>query len=208
MGLKKSSVFLTAHWTENKFKPSQPAKKALFGLDPETPVLLFAGRVSKEKGTDELAEIYAGIKAQIPKLKLVVAGTGPDEAFLKEAIPDAIFLGWVAHDKLPQIYSSADLLILPSRFDTFSLVVLEALSCGLPVIAYKTKGPKDIIKHEESGFLAVNKEDMISMSLSYFQGNEKGKFKDEALKRSQTYSSKKIIKRLIRDVGLYSSSKS
>jgi glycosyltransferase involved in cell wall biosynthesis len=204
MGLKKSKVHLTAHWTEDKFKPSKPARKELFGLEPETPVLLFAGRVSKEKGTDELADIYSGIKTQIPEIKLVVAGTGPDEKSLKKAIPNAVFLGWVDHNKLPQIYSSADLLILPSRFDTFSLVVLEALSCGLPVVAYKTKGPKDIIKHDQSGFLAVNKEDMINLSLSFFQDNEQEKFKEEALKRSQTYSSKKIIKRLTRDVGLYS----
>ena len=204
MGIDKSTIFQTAHWVEEKFNPKVSRKEEIFGVPDEQPVILFAGRVSKEKGTDELPAFYDEVKRKVPTVRLAFAGTGPDEENLKEAIPDGIFLGWVDHDKLPEIYSSADLLVLPSRFDTFSLVVLEAQSCGLPVLAYKTKGPKDILKTEKSGMLANNKKEMVTMAVEFLNGTEQELMREEAIKRATTYKSDKIIKRLLKNVGLAS----
>ncbi|HPE58354.1 MAG TPA: glycosyltransferase [Bacteroidales bacterium] len=169
----------------------------------EDKVLLYAGRISKEKGVMELPVIYHEAKRQIKNLKLVVAGTGPAEAELKKAIPDAVYLGWVNHDELPNIYSSADLLILPSRFDTFSVVVLESLSCGLPVIAYKTKGPKDIIEHNKNGYVVDTSNEMTTTIVSYFSkaGLQKT-FSASAVKRSRFYSIDKIMDAFLNSSGL------
>ncbi|MFZ4411711.1 MAG: glycosyltransferase [Bacteroidales bacterium] len=203
MGFESSRVFNTAHWVEDIFIPKKPAKKKLFNIDQQQTVLLFAGRLSKEKGVMELAEIYKRAKAEIHDLQIVIAGNGPAEQELKKALPEAIYLGWMDHDKLPGIYSSADLLILPSKFDTFSCVVLEALSCGLPVIAYNTKGPKDIIEDNKNGFLVSNTDDMASNIIYYFNDISIQKsFKKAAIERSKNYNKSYILDQFLKDVEL------
>lgn len=202
MGFDASRVFLTAHWVDDKFKPKKTTKQKQFKLTNEA-VLLFAGRVSKEKGVFELPEIYQKVKLEIPDLKLVIAGTGPAEKELKEALPEAIFLGWIDHDKLPEIYSAADLLILPSKFDTFSCVVLESLSCGLPVIAYNDKGPKDIIEDNTNGFLVSDAKEMADKIIHFFSDKVSQKsFKKAAIERSQKYNKSLILEQFLKEVGL------
>jgi glycosyltransferase involved in cell wall biosynthesis len=202
IGLNEEDVHLTAHWVDEKFKPRDQQKEELFGLHNNEPVLLYAGRISKEKGVMEIQETYYKIKEQIPNVKLVFAGTGPDEEKLKEDIAEAIFTGWINHDDLPSYYSSADLVILPSRFDTFSVVVLEALSCGTPVIAYNTKGPKDIIQHGESGYLANNKGELNNYAIQYFTKlGQLSYMRKNAAKRAKNYAKNDILNKLLNDVG-------
>jgi glycosyltransferase involved in cell wall biosynthesis len=101
------------------------------------------------------------------------------------------------------MYSSADLLLLPSKFDTFSCVVLEALSCGLPVIAYNSKGPKDIIKHKECGYLCTNKKEMINTIItSYENRDHMNTLKEAAIERSKAYSKEQILNDLMGKVNL------
>ncbi|MFZ4399174.1 MAG: glycosyltransferase [Bacteroidales bacterium] len=203
MGFESSRVFMTAHWVDDTFIPKKSAKKKLFNIENQEAVLLFAGRLSKEKGVMELAEIYQKTKSEIHDLKMVIVGNGPAENELKKALPEAIFLGWIDHEKLPNIYSSADLLILPSKFDTFSCVVLEALSCGLPVIAYNIKGPKDIIEDNKNGFLVSNTDDMSKNIIYYFNDISIQKsFKKSALDRSKNYNKTSILDKFLKDVEL------
>lgn len=204
IGIKKEKVFKTAHWVdENFYKRRKVTKDEVFNLDNDQKVILYAGRLSKEKGVMELPEIFKKVKAKVENVQLVIVGSGNAESELKTAMPEAIFLGWVDHTNLPIIYSASDLLILPSRFDTFSLVVLEALSCGLPVIAYKTKGPKDIIKDSEHGYLVNSLNQMSQRIIEYLQDkNLKRLFRKSALKRAKKYSSKKILNQLIKDTNL------
>ena len=116
-------------------------------------------------------------------------------------MPDAVFLGWVDHDRLPEIYSAADMLILPSRFDTFGCVVLEALSCGIPVAAYNTKGPKDIIVDGVNGYLARNGADMASRIIGYLgDGKLRRSFRKQSLKRAREYDVDIILTRFLRDL--------
>ncbi|HOO72232.1 MAG TPA: glycosyltransferase [Spirochaetota bacterium] len=203
MGFDRSKVFLTAHWVDKFFTPLSGKKTELFGVEESSPVLLFAGRISHEKGVMELPAIYEKIKNDFPRAKMVIAGTGPNEKELKKALPEGIFLGWVDHDRIPEIYSAADMLLLPSKFDTFGCVVLEALSCGLPVTAYRTKGPKDIIIHNENGFLVKNKNEMASAVRLYLGDKKLQKsFKKAALKRAGEYDADLIIGRLLDDLSL------
>jgi len=203
MSIKNENILLTAHWAENIFKPSKPEKFRFHSVKDEDPVLLFCGRLSYEKGVDQLVSVYKECKEDIPNLKLVIAGQGPAEDELKSQLPDAVFLGWVPHNMLPVIYSSADLLLLPSQFDTFSFSVLEAFSCGLPVIAYNTKGPKDLIHHNINGFLVNNTEQMIAF-VNYYFANPllQSNYKKEAIKRAAEYTSEKIMTQLLKDVNL------
>lgn len=203
IGFPESKVALTAHWVDAAFKPMPDSREKLFGLSKSRPVLLFTGRISDEKGVLELPSILAGVRREVPDACLVIAGTGPAEARLREEIPDALFLGWVDHKKLPAIYSSADMLILPSKFDTFGCVVLEALSCGLPVVSYNTKGPKEIIINGECGFIESNRKDMIASVIRYLGDRQiRGRMKKHALKRAAYFSTSRILNELLADVGL------
>ncbi len=203
MGFEDDDVHLTAHWVEDEFKPVEATKFEAFDLEESDFVILFSGRLSKEKGVLELPILYNHLKADFPEVKMVIAGTGPAEKQLKKEMPDAIYLGWVNHESLPMIYSAADLLVLPSKFDTFSCSVLESISCGLPVAAYNIKGPKDIIKNGENGFLANNFDDLKSMVRLFISDtNLKGEFKEKAIKRANEYKKELIVNDLLRNVGL------
>ncbi len=122
----------------------QPKAKAV-GPYPR-PVLLYAGRVSAEKGLDDF------LKLKTPGTK-VIAGDGPVKAELEKRYPDAVFLGYRTGQALADCYATADLFVFPSKTDTFGLVMIEALACGLPVAAYPVTGPVDIITRPELGAL-------------------------------------------------------
>ncbi len=203
MGFDPARVHLTAHWADEGFGPKKSSKEKIFGVGKNDQVLLFAGRVSHEKGVMEIPQIYRKVKEAFPNVKVAIAGMGPREKQLKEELPEGIFLGWVDHDRLPEVYSAADILLLPSRFDTFGVVVLEALSCGLPVVAYKTKGPKDIILHGKNGYLVKTRTEMVNAIREYF-GNRRlhGGFRKAALKRAADYQADSIIARFLKDVDL------
>lgn len=203
MGIKADKVHLTAHWVDSYFKPQKTSKKELFGISEDTPVLLFAGRISKEKGATDVPDIYKKIRSAVKNIQVVFAGIGPAEKELKKEMPDAIFLGWVEHAELPKIYSAADLVLLPSVFDTFGCVILEALSCGTPVISYKTKGPKDIILHEKCGYLGSNKKELGNYALNYFKQPERWQeFSNAALSRAADYNAETIIDDLMKNIEL------
>jgi len=102
------------------------------------PVMLYVGRVATEKNLPEF------LAANVPGHKVVV-GDGPDFDTLKARFPEAIFTGALSGERLARAYCSADVFVFPSRTDTFGLVLIEALACGLPVAAFPVHGPLDII---------------------------------------------------------------
>lgn len=203
VGFEKSKVHRTAHWIEPDFTPQSISKKQAFGIEEDKKVLLFTGRLSEEKGVLELGKILGKVKQKVDNVEIVFAGNGPAENKLKEVLPQAHFLGWVDRQVLPGLYSAADLFVLPSKFDTFSMATLEALSCGLPVIAFKTKGPKDIIKDGQCGFLVNSKKEMTSRIIKYLlDGDLQKSFRRSALKRARKYTSHKVLAKFLEDLGL------
>lgn len=126
----------------NLFHPKQPVHPRLKYL--AKPILLSVGRVAIEKNLD------AFLNADVRGTKVVV-GDGPARAALEAKYPDAIFLGTRQGTELASIYASADVFVFPSRTDTFGLVMLEALACGVPVAGYPVQGPLDVIGPEGLG---------------------------------------------------------
>ncbi len=204
MALEAKRVFKTAHWSESHFWPRPRKRSEIFpGLADDDQVLLFAGRLSAEKGVLDLPTVLASVREQHPGVRMVLAGTGPAEPKLRELMPDACFLGWVGPDNLAEVYSSCDLLLLPSRFDTFGCVVLEALSCGLPVAAYDTKGPRDILKHQVTGLLAQSAEEMAAQICHCLaEPSLLADMRRAAFRRSDDYRAVDIMQRLMQDIGL------
>lgn len=205
MQIEKEKVHLTAHHINQPEKVVDFFdKKDLFeDANQETPILLFASRLSKEKGIFDLPEIYQTVKKSIPNIKLVIAGSGPAEEALKKQLPEALFLGWVNKQRMAELYAGLDLKIFPSRFDTFGNVVLEAFVHGMPVIAYNCKGPKDIIEHKISGFLVENKKQMSESVIAYFAKDfDRKSVRDKAKERSEAYQAAPIMRQFMQDLGL------
>ncbi|MDR1644326.1 MAG: glycosyltransferase [Tannerellaceae bacterium] len=203
MKLNPQTVKLTAHWIDDIFTPQCVTKKDILGIENDLPVILYAGRLSIEKGVMELPEIYRNVREICANVQLVIAGQGPAADALKNELPEAVYLNWLERNQLPAIYSCADLFVFPSRFDTFGCVVLEALSCGLPVVAYKTKGPKDIIIHERNGYIVNTAKEMTEVISSYLQNPDlHALFRKAATERANDYRADDIMNDLIKETGL------
>ncbi len=125
----------------NLFKP-QPRSS----IDWPRPLLLYVGRVAVEKNLEAFLQLQvAGTK--------VIVGDGPDSARLRAAHPDGRFLGEKRGRALAAIMAAADVLVFPSRTDTFGLVMLEAMACGVPVAAFPVTGPIDVVRDGKTGVL-------------------------------------------------------
>ena len=117
--------------------------------------VLYAGRLTREKGVDLLADAFLAARAEDPRLHLVLAGGGPEEAALRERLGEhATFLGWLGGEELPRAYASADAFLFASVTDTFGQVILEAQASALPVVAVGEGGPASLIADGETGLLA------------------------------------------------------
>ena len=126
------------------------------GLLPGEVNVLYAGRLSKEKGVELLADAFLEARRRDPRLHLVLAGGGPEEGLLHERLGDrATFLGWLSGDALARAYASADAFMFASTTETFGQVILEAQASGLPVAAIECGGPASLIEHRETGLLAA-----------------------------------------------------
>ena len=203
MEFKKTEVKLTSHWVDDMFRKTESTKKGMFGFNDDPPVLLYVGRISDEKGVFDIPYVYDRVKKEFPDIRLVVAGKGPDEEKLRSKLPDAKFLGWVDHGSLPDIYSAGDMLLMPSRFDTFGNVIVEAFACACPVISYSTKGPKDIIENEKSGYLVNSREKMAGTIIGHFKNSSGIKaMRDAALERAGQFTADSIIGKLLKDTEL------
>lgn len=108
------------------------------------PIFLYVGRVAVEKNIEAFLEL------KLPGSKWVV-GDGPALAGLKAKYPEVNYLGVLQQEKLAKVYAAADVFVFPSKTDTFGLVLLEAMACGLPVAAYPVTGPIDVIGNSKSG---------------------------------------------------------
>ena len=120
----------------------QPRAERLFDLP--RPIFLYVGRVAVEKN------IGAFLSLDLPGSKVVIGG-GPQLAAMQKQFPTVHFTGAKTGEDLARHFASGDVFVFPSRTDTFGLVILEALACGLPVAAFPVTGPIDILKEGVTG---------------------------------------------------------
>jgi len=115
-------------------------------LNSDHPIFLYVGRVAIEKNVE------AFLQLDLPGSKWVV-GDGPALAGLRAKYPDAHYLGVMKQPELAEVYAAADVFVCPSKTDTFGLVLLEAMACGLPVAAYPVSGPIDVLGDSTAGVM-------------------------------------------------------
>jgi glycosyltransferase involved in cell wall biosynthesis/predicted metal-dependent phosphoesterase TrpH len=128
--------------------------------------VLYAGRLTREKGVDLLAESFLRAHEVDPRLHLLLAGGGPEEGELRERLGDrATFLGWLAGEELPRAYASADAFLFASSTDTYGQVILEAAASGLPIVAVAEGGPAALIENRHTGLLCRPDADHLAGTL-------------------------------------------
>ena len=120
----------------------QPKKRAA----RKKKVYVCTSRLAIEKNLDA----FLSLKLDGEKWMI---GSGPEEKRLREKYPDVKFFGNKSHEEIAKIYQECDYFVFPSKTDTFGLVLLEAMACGLPVAAYNVSGPKDVIGKSKAGIL-------------------------------------------------------
>ena len=125
------------------------------------PVLICCGRVAVEKGVERFLE--AAVPGHPDPLRVVI-GDGPARPALERRYPDALFTGYRFGDELARHLRGGDALVFPSRVDTFGLVMVEAMACGLPVAAHRVPGPIDVVD-ERSGALREDLGEAIAAAL-------------------------------------------
>lgn len=136
----------------------RPLASAMFDGLPR-PVMLNAGRVAVEKNLDGFLSL------DLPGTRVVV-GDGPQLAELKARYPDVVFTGYLRGDELACALTAADVFVFPSKTDTFGLVMLEAMSCGVPVAAHPVEGPIDVVTSALVGALDDDLAVAISKALA------------------------------------------
>ena len=152
----------------------------------DIPVFTCLGRVAVEKNVE------AFLALDLPGRKEVI-GDGPARADLQRRYPDAVFHGTLRGEALARQLAAASVLVFPSRTDTFGLVMLEAMACGVPVAAYPVTGPVDVIT---PGVTGVMDEDLRRAALAAL-GLDRGTVHSQALCRSWRASTLEFLFNLV-----------
>ena len=139
------------------FHPSR--RDEAFWVDRGVPagqmVLLYVGRISKEKDLDVIVEAWEkmGVETSSKGMALAFVGEGPYLGALRGRLPQAVFTGVLVGLDLARAFASADVFLFPSTTDTFGNVIVEALASGVPCVVSDQGGPKDLIDHGTTGYV-------------------------------------------------------
>jgi glycosyltransferase involved in cell wall biosynthesis len=123
------------------------------GIGDDELVVAFLGRIVMEKGLDVFADAIDALKARGVPHRVLVIGEGPARPWFEQRIPDAVFVGQQEGPDLARALASADLLFNPSVTEAFGNVTLEAMACGLPVVAAVATGATSLVHDGETGIL-------------------------------------------------------
>lgn len=135
------------------------------------PVVLYVGRVSEEKNLDDLCILQH-------EFQIRIVGDGPYLKELSQKYPAVRFLGYKHGIDLANEYACADVFCFPSKVDTFGIVMIEAMSLGTPVAAYKVAGPVDVIEEGITGHMSDDLSKSIRIAMHY----DRNRVRDASMK--------------------------
>jgi glycogen(starch) synthase len=149
---------------------------------PDERLVLLVGRLVYEKGFQVALEAMPGLVERLPGTRFLVAGSGTHEAELRRQAVEAglmehgTFLGWIGDDVLHSLYRIADVCVVPSIYEPFGLVALEAMASGCPCIVADTGGLREVVPHEEVGlrFRARDPEALAEVAARVLSDRELG----------------------------------
>lgn len=187
----------------NKYNKQETLKK--YNLQPTDTIFITASRMGKEKNISFIIDAFAKIKTTLPNAKLLIAGNGPDKESLIDYseqtynTKDILFLGFLKHEELFSLYSLAKIFLFSSFTETQGMVVLEAMSAGLPVVALKATGVEDMLSDNIGGFITENNiEEFSQKVITLIKDESLWKNKNqEALQRAGDFSIEKMADKVI-----------
>jgi glycosyltransferase involved in cell wall biosynthesis len=140
-----------------QFSPSlrSATLRGAWGASKNDVVVLYVGRLAKEKNAGVVLSAFAAIQSRLPTAKLVFVGDGPLRQALQAACPQAVFAGIKTGTALATHYASSDLFLFPSLTETFGNVVPEALASGTAVVSYACAAAANLIRHDHNGALVA-----------------------------------------------------
>ena len=200
---KKPKIVIPNGIDLSKFNPEIPPA---LSFEDKKIKILFVGRIEKRKGLLYLLKAFAILEKKYPqKLRLLIVGEGPEKekclSFVrKRKLKNAIFLG-EKKENLASFYNSADIFCAPSTFgESFGIVLLEAMACQKPVVAFANEGYKEFLKDKKGAILVKNKNYFeLAKALETLIKNEKlrKKMGKIALKEAKEYSFEKIAPKVL-----------
>lgn len=139
----------------DRFKPERRSLewRRSLGIAEDEVAVSFLGRLVLEKGLDIFSEVAAELKTRGVRHKILVIGDGPARDWFAERVPDAVFAGFQTGDDLGRAVASMDIFFNPSVTETFGNVTLEAMACGVPVVAAHASGAVGLVDEGDTGFL-------------------------------------------------------
>ncbi|MEN6372634.1 MAG: glycosyltransferase [Armatimonadota bacterium] len=173
--------------------------RRFFDVPPDAYLLLYVGRVAREKNLGLLLRSFKSIRSKYPKARLMIVGSGPYESACRVLaktlrVDNSItFMGMLKRDDVWRAYCAADTFVFPSVTETQGLVLSEALTAGLPCVAVRASGTPDVIENEVDGFLTDN-------SVSSFTGPVCRLISDQTLRAQLSKSAVKESARFTVDV--------
>ncbi|EMR73751.1 glycosyltransferase, partial [Thaumarchaeota archaeon SCGC AB-539-E09] len=165
----------------SKFKPFLRSKSIVLKeeIAGRNKVILFIGRLTKIKGLDYLFYSFKKVLNKIPNCILLIIGIGPEELNYHKLMKklniekNVNFLGYINHDKLPEYYNIADVYVLSSLREELSNTLMEAMACGIPVVATDVGGNSYLIEDGVNGFLVpINDVNLLTKKIIYIIENK------------------------------------
>lgn len=151
-----------------RFHPQDKRRaRVALSLPPTAPTLLFVGRLQPSKGIDTLLQAATAVRRDYPDVCVLIVGGGLDNQDAHETaelnrlqtlgnnlgLRNVRYIKAQPQEKLAQYYAAADVFVMPSHYESFGMVVLEAMACGTPVVASEVGGLSSTIVHGDSGLL-------------------------------------------------------
>ena len=124
------------------------------GIVDDEVVIIFVGRLVKEKAIDVVADLHDELKRRGAPHRFLIVGDGPARAQFEECLPDGIFVGFQSGPNLARAYASADIFFNPSVTETFGNVTLEAMASGLPSVCLRATGSSNLVAEGKTGYLS------------------------------------------------------
>jgi D-inositol-3-phosphate glycosyltransferase len=190
--------------------------KMYVGLKPDDRMVLFVGRIEPLKGVDTLIEAMSCLQLKDGhKVHLAIIGGDPsaspeemseEMARLQKLCDDlcvgqlVVFLGKRDQDRLPYYYSAAELLVMPSHYESFGMVALEAMACGTPVIASEVGGLAYLVRDGETGFTVPDQEpELLSEKITWLLGDRDlhRSMSERAVEYAHDYAWEKIASQIV-----------
>ena len=142
------------HLVFNSGRRDEAWRKEL-GFSPDDLVVGFLGRLVLEKGLDVFSDVIGELDRRAVPHKLLVIGEGPARVTFEEKMPGAVFVGFQGGANLGRAVASMDVLLNPSVTETFGNVTLEAMACGVPVVAADATGAASLVEDGVNGYLVA-----------------------------------------------------